>query len=35
MISSYFPVLFVPLFGIVLPAVGMALFFKYIETEAS
>lgn len=33
MTASYLPSILVPLVGIVLPGLGMALLFLYIETE--
>lgn len=34
MIASYLPSVFVPIVGIVLPGLGMALLFLYIEQES-
>jgi photosystem I subunit 8 len=33
MISSYLPAIFVPIVGIVFPAIAMALFFVYTQKE--
>jgi photosystem I subunit 8 len=33
MISSYLPAIFVPIVGIIFPAISMALFFIYVQQE--